>query len=71
MAYKVIDEGYMKIPNGDGTYSDIYYWHTPTMPMTVISLGEVVHCHKKLYKSNTIYCDEDAQTGYIKSHSRV
>ena len=24
-----------------------------------------------MYKPNTIYCDEDAQTGYVKFHSRV
>eukprot|EP00957_Ditylum_brightwellii_P178607 13604914-Ditylum_brightwellii.AAC.1 len=64
MAHKVIDEGYMKIPNADGTYSDIHSWHTPTMSMAIISPEEVVHRHKKLYKPNTIYCDEDAQTGY-------
>eukprot|EP00957_Ditylum_brightwellii_P056158 4257199-Ditylum_brightwellii.AAC.1 len=62
MAHKVIGDGYIKIPNDDGTYSEIHSWHTPTMPMPVISSGEVVHHHKKLYKSNTIYCDEDAQT---------
>eukprot|EP00957_Ditylum_brightwellii_P033914 2569874-Ditylum_brightwellii.AAC.1 len=62
MAHKVIGEGYMKIPNSDGTYSEIHSWHTPNMPTTVISPGEVVHRHKKLYKSNTTYCDEDAQT---------
>eukprot|EP00957_Ditylum_brightwellii_P086724 6598625-Ditylum_brightwellii.AAC.1 len=43
MAHKVIGEGYMKIPNGEGTYSDIHSWHTPTMPMTVISPGEVMY----------------------------
>jgi hypothetical protein len=60
MAHKVIGKGYTKISNGDGIYSGIHSWHTPTIPMTVISPGEVVHQHKKLYKSNTIYCDEDA-----------
>eukprot|EP00957_Ditylum_brightwellii_P088728 6756840-Ditylum_brightwellii.AAC.1 len=69
MVHKVIGEGYMKIPNIDGMYSEIHSWHRPTMPKTVISPGEVVNCHKKLYKSNTIYCDEDAQTGYVKFHS--
>eukprot|EP00957_Ditylum_brightwellii_P211231 15365923-Ditylum_brightwellii.AAC.1 len=71
VAHKVIGEGYMNIPNGDGTYSNVYSWHTPTMPTTVISPGEVEHHHKKLYKSNIIYCDEDAQTGYVKFHIRV
>eukprot|EP00957_Ditylum_brightwellii_P069674 5291588-Ditylum_brightwellii.AAC.1 len=70
MAHKVIGKGYTKISNGDGTYSGIHSWHTPTIPMTVISPGEVVHQHKKLYKPTTIYCDEDAQTGYVKFHSR-
>eukprot|EP00957_Ditylum_brightwellii_P125888 9596488-Ditylum_brightwellii.AAC.1 len=71
MAHKVMGEGYMKIPNGDGTHSDIHSWHTHTMPTNVISPREVVHQHKKLCKSNTIYCDEDAQTGYVPFYSRV
>eukprot|EP00957_Ditylum_brightwellii_P001240 97141-Ditylum_brightwellii.AAC.1 len=49
MAHKVIGEGYMKIPNGEDTYSDIHSWHTPTMPMTVISPGEVVY-HQKEFR---------------------
>eukprot|EP00957_Ditylum_brightwellii_P141229 10760262-Ditylum_brightwellii.AAC.1 len=71
MAHKVVGEGHTEIPNGDGTYSKVHVWHTPTMPTAVLSPGELVQRHRKLYKSNTIYCNEDEQTGYIKFHSRV
>eukprot|EP00957_Ditylum_brightwellii_P050898 3860415-Ditylum_brightwellii.AAC.1 len=63
MAHKVVGEGYMKIPNGNGICSNTLMAH-PTMPITIISPEEVVQRHKKLYKSNTIYCDEDEQLGY-------
>eukprot|EP00957_Ditylum_brightwellii_P016912 1275571-Ditylum_brightwellii.AAC.1 len=71
MAHKVIGEGEMKIPNEDGTYSRVHAWYTPTIPTTVLSPGEVVQRHQKLYKANTIYCDEEDQLGYVKYHGRV
>eukprot|EP00957_Ditylum_brightwellii_P109125 8324833-Ditylum_brightwellii.AAC.1 len=41
MAHKVIAEAYIRIPNGDGSYSDIHSCYTPTMPMIVILPGEM------------------------------
>eukprot|EP00957_Ditylum_brightwellii_P073311 5572068-Ditylum_brightwellii.AAC.1 len=63
MAHKVIGKGDMKIPNGNGTYSRVHVWYTPNMPMTVLSPGEVVQRHSKLYMVNTIHCDEEDQSG--------
>eukprot|EP00957_Ditylum_brightwellii_P147884 11260851-Ditylum_brightwellii.AAC.1 len=59
MTHKVIGEGYMKIPNGDSMYSEIHSGHTSTMPRTIISPGDVVHCHKKFRVSN---CDNIMNT---------
>eukprot|EP00957_Ditylum_brightwellii_P205334 15343407-Ditylum_brightwellii.AAC.1 len=71
MAHRVIGKRHMKIPNDNGTNLENYSCYTPTMPKTVISPGEVVHRHWKLYESNTIYCDEDEQTGCVPFHSTV
>eukprot|EP00957_Ditylum_brightwellii_P079571 6049975-Ditylum_brightwellii.AAC.1 len=65
MVHKVIGEGHIKIPNGDGSYSRVHVWYTPTMSTIILSLGEVVQRHQKLYKANTIYCDEEEQSGYV------
>eukprot|EP00957_Ditylum_brightwellii_P096394 7340664-Ditylum_brightwellii.AAC.1 len=70
MAHKVIGERDMKIPNGDGTYSRVHAWYSPTMPMTVLSPGEVFQRHTKLYKANTVNCDEEDKLGYVKYHGR-
>eukprot|EP00957_Ditylum_brightwellii_P071987 5471123-Ditylum_brightwellii.AAC.1 len=70
MAHKVIGEGKMKILNGNGTYSRVHTWYTSTMPTTVLSSGEVVQRHQKLYKANIIYCDEEDQSGYVMYHDR-
>eukprot|EP00957_Ditylum_brightwellii_P202156 15328845-Ditylum_brightwellii.AAC.1 len=58
MAHNVVVEGHMQIPNSDGSYSRVHAWYTPTIPTTVLSPGEVIQRHWKLYKANTIYCDE-------------
>eukprot|EP00957_Ditylum_brightwellii_P117273 8943843-Ditylum_brightwellii.AAC.1 len=71
MAHKVIGEGEMKIPNGGSTYSRVHDWYTPTMTTTVLSPGEVIQRHQKLYKANIIYCNEEDQTGYVKYHGRI
>eukprot|EP00957_Ditylum_brightwellii_P114009 8692848-Ditylum_brightwellii.AAC.1 len=71
MAHKVVGEGHMKIPNGDSSYSRVHAWYTPTMQTTVLSSGEVIKRHQKLYKANTIYCDAEEKLGYVKYHGRV
>eukprot|EP00957_Ditylum_brightwellii_P098328 7492235-Ditylum_brightwellii.AAC.1 len=68
MAHNVIGEGDMKIPSGNGTYSRVHAWYTPTMPITVLFPGEAVQRYRKLYKANTIYYDEEDQSGYEKYH---
>eukprot|EP00957_Ditylum_brightwellii_P143940 10968384-Ditylum_brightwellii.AAC.1 len=70
MARKIVGEGYMKITKGDGSYSRIHAWYISTMPTTFISPGEIVQRHRKLYKANTIYCDKEEQSGYVKYHGR-
>eukprot|EP00957_Ditylum_brightwellii_P170931 13010118-Ditylum_brightwellii.AAC.1 len=59
MAHKVIGEGEIQIFNGDSTYSRVHDWYTQTMSTTVLSPGDVVQRQQKLYKANTIYCDEE------------
>eukprot|EP00957_Ditylum_brightwellii_P164928 12557640-Ditylum_brightwellii.AAC.1 len=71
MAHKVICEGDIKIPNGNGSYSRVHAWYTPTMPTTILSPGEVVQRNQKLYKANTIYCDKEEQSGHVKYHGRL
>eukprot|EP00957_Ditylum_brightwellii_P137614 10491252-Ditylum_brightwellii.AAC.1 len=71
MAHKVVGEGHMKIPKENGSYSRLHAWYTPTMMTTVLSPGEVFQRHRSLYKANTIYCDEEEQSGYVKYHGRV
>eukprot|EP00957_Ditylum_brightwellii_P108503 8275981-Ditylum_brightwellii.AAC.1 len=70
MAHKVVGERHMKIPTGDGSCSRVHAWYTPTMSTTILSPGEVVQRHWKLYKANTIYCDEEEQLGYVIYHDR-
>eukprot|EP00957_Ditylum_brightwellii_P010272 776600-Ditylum_brightwellii.AAC.1 len=33
--------------------------------------GEAAQQCRKPYKSNTIFCDEDEQSGYVKFHGRI
>eukprot|EP00957_Ditylum_brightwellii_P004753 361561-Ditylum_brightwellii.AAC.1 len=71
MAHKIVGKGHIKIPNNIGSYSRVHTWYTPTMLTTVLSPGEVVQRHRKLYKANTIYCDKEEQSGYVKFHDRA
>eukprot|EP00957_Ditylum_brightwellii_P025104 1900270-Ditylum_brightwellii.AAC.1 len=54
MTHKVIREGDMKIPNGDGTYSRVHAWYNPTMPTAVLS-QEKVFRDTKSYIRKTLY----------------
>ena len=53
--HKVIGEGYIRVPNSNGIYSNIHLWHTPSIPTTIISPAEIMQLHNSIYTSHTIH----------------
>ena len=52
ITYNVEVKGYLFVPRGDGSCISIPCWYKPSMPVTVISLGEEVYTKKLMEITN-------------------
>ena len=56
------------VPRGDGSFMRIKCWYTPTLPVTVISLGEHVQQNPTKLYSHTIFLHKFKGSGEVRFH---
>jgi hypothetical protein len=66
-------EGYMRLACGTSAeasnkYVIIHCFHTPTLPVTVLSPGRFVARHESKYEAQTIYTNHRNKHGYARIH---
>jgi hypothetical protein len=69
-------EGYMRLACGTSAevsnkYVNIHCYHTPTLPVTVLSPGRFVTRHESQYEAQTIYANHRTKRGYARIHGLV
>ena len=57
-----VGEGFLKIPTVEG-YKTVRCWYTPTMPVTILSPGDMVKYESKRYSGFTTSTDYDENKG--------
>jgi hypothetical protein len=66
-------EGYMRLACGTSAeasnkYVNIHCFHTPTLPVIVLSPGRFVAHHESKYEAHTIYTNHRTKRGYARIH---
>ena len=69
--HRVVGEGYLKVPSSrsedkSDMYSMVHCWHTPSMPVVVISPGAIVKRHRKRYYAYSVFSNQDDGNAHLR-----
>ncbi len=69
--HQCIGEGLLKIPLGNDRFRMAHCWHTPSMPVTILSLGEMVKRNSNIYTGFSTMTNFDEIKSSVTFHGKI